>query len=304
MNSARFLLPTVRNLIVFESAGRLLNFTAAAKELGMTQAAVSYAVSGLEQQLPTALFRREHRGVRLTAAGESFLADTSLALSLIQKSAMHLQSSSRSRPVTVLAPPAFARFWLLPRVSKFRERHSEIPIRILARAEDVDLVAEGLSIGVRLASPGAPGQHEYHTLFSERIYAVCGEAYAGQHQLPTSPEDIAAHKLVQPDDPVLEAVSWNDWLESAGVYGLQISPSLYTSDHALAVEAALDNAGLTLTCSCFAAGLLSAGRLVRITDHVLITGRQFQLVWPRTDTLTREERTVRDWLIGEAAEAA
>jgi DNA-binding transcriptional LysR family regulator len=304
MNSARFLLPTVRNLIVFESAGRLLNFTAAAKELGMTQAAVSYAVSGLEQQLATPLFRREHRGVRLTEAGESFLADTSLALSLIQKSAMHLQSSSRTRPITIVAPPAFARFWLLPRVSSFRKRHADIHLRILPRGEEVDFVAEGLSIGVRLATPGTLSQYEHRALFPERIYAVCGEAYAKSHQLPALPEDFASQALVQPDDPMLESVSWNDWLESAGVYGLQLSPSLQTGDHALAMQAALDNLGLSLTCSSFAAGFLSAGQLVRVTDHVLITGRQFQLLWPRAGTLSRDERIVRDWLIEEAGEEA
>ncbi len=66
MQSLRHLLPSAGNLIVFEAAGRLASFTAAGRELGMTQAAVSYAIRGLEEQLGTKLFERRHRQVLLT----------------------------------------------------------------------------------------------------------------------------------------------------------------------------------------------------------------------------------------------
>ncbi|TIT77210.1 MAG: LysR family transcriptional regulator, partial [Mesorhizobium sp.] len=56
MRSLRHLLPSAGSLIVFEAAGRLSSFTAAGRELGMTQAAVSYAVRGLEEQLGAKLF--------------------------------------------------------------------------------------------------------------------------------------------------------------------------------------------------------------------------------------------------------
>ncbi len=62
-------LPPLAAVRVFEAAARHLNYTAAAAELGMTQAAVSYQVKLLEERLGLALFRREGRGVRLTAAG-------------------------------------------------------------------------------------------------------------------------------------------------------------------------------------------------------------------------------------------
>ena len=82
MRSLRHLLPSAGNLIVFETAGRLLSFTAAGRELGMTQAAVSYAVRSLEDQLGVKLFRRGHRQVLLTEAGDRFLADVTLGLEM------------------------------------------------------------------------------------------------------------------------------------------------------------------------------------------------------------------------------
>jgi hypothetical protein len=56
MENLRHLLPSAGNLIVFEAAGRHASFTKAARELGMTQAAVSYAIRALETQLGASLF--------------------------------------------------------------------------------------------------------------------------------------------------------------------------------------------------------------------------------------------------------
>ena len=58
METLRSLLPSINGLVVFEAAGRLGSFTAAARELRMTQAAVSYAVNRLEEHLGTPLFLR------------------------------------------------------------------------------------------------------------------------------------------------------------------------------------------------------------------------------------------------------
>ncbi len=90
MENLRRLLPSATSLIVFEAAGRHQNFTRAANELGMTQAAVSYAIRGLEEQLGVPLFHRVHRAVELTEAGEKFHADVS----------RRPRRGSRSRPKT------------------------------------------------------------------------------------------------------------------------------------------------------------------------------------------------------------
>ena len=62
-------LPPLSAIRVFEAAARLENFTAAAQELGMTQAAVSYQVKLLEERLGISLFQRTGRKVALTEKG-------------------------------------------------------------------------------------------------------------------------------------------------------------------------------------------------------------------------------------------
>ena len=62
-------LPPLPAIRAFEAAGRHENFSRAAEELAMTQAAVSYAVRSLENQLGVPLFHRSHRAVALTETG-------------------------------------------------------------------------------------------------------------------------------------------------------------------------------------------------------------------------------------------
>ena len=92
METLRRLIPSASSLIVFEVAGRHQNFTRAAEELGMSQAAVSYAIRGLEEQLGVPLFHRMHRAVSLTDAGERLHLDVSIGLARIQKSAEDIRA--------------------------------------------------------------------------------------------------------------------------------------------------------------------------------------------------------------------
>jgi len=153
MQSLRHLLPSAGSLIVFEAAGRLASFTAAGRELGMTQAAVSYAIRGLEDQFGAKLFQRRHRQVLLTEAGERFHADVTLGLSHIRKSAEELRARSGGMHVTLSASTAFASFWMMPRLQKFRDDLPGIDLRIQTADRDLDLVAEGIPLASAAATP-------------------------------------------------------------------------------------------------------------------------------------------------------
>jgi len=109
MDTLRRLLPSPGHLIAFEAAGRLGSFTDAGRERNMSQAAVRYAVRGLERQLGLRLFRREHRRVTLTDAGARFFADVTQGLGVIRRSAETLRAEARGDHVT------------LDRVDRFRQ---------------------------------------------------------------------------------------------------------------------------------------------------------------------------------------
>ena len=109
MRSLRQLLPSPGGLFAFEAAARRGSFTLAGEELGMSQAAVSYAIKKLEGALGTALFLRRHRGVELTEAGERFYNDVSIGLAYIRRSAESLERLRADDHVTLSVSTAFAR---------------------------------------------------------------------------------------------------------------------------------------------------------------------------------------------------
>lgn len=299
MQSLRYLLPSASSLIVFEAAGRLSSFTAAGRELGMTQAAVSYAVKGIEQQLGVALFQRRHRQVRLTEHGERFHADVTLGLSHIRKSAEEMRAIGAGRHVTLSASTAFASFWMMPRLQKFRDELPDIDLRIQTADRDVDLSAEGIPLGVRGGTPDNLPDYEVMTIAEEEIFAVAGPSYLAKAGTPASPADLASHRLIHLAEPFRRAVDWREWLESAGV-AKPPPRGLVINDYALVIQAVMEGEGVALGWRHLTERLISRGLLVRVTDHVLGTGAAFHVAWPKTRALTGSVRKVRDWLVANA----
>lgn len=79
------LLPGTRALRTLEAAGRHLNFTRAADELGLTPAAVSYQIKEIEDQLGLVLFTRTSRTIRLTEAGMALVDASADALETLNR---------------------------------------------------------------------------------------------------------------------------------------------------------------------------------------------------------------------------
>ena len=281
MQSLRHLLPSAGALIVFEAAGRLSSFTGAGRELGMTQAAVSYAVRSLERQLGVPLFQRRHRQVRLTEAGERFFADVSLGLSHIRKSAEDLRARAVGGHVTLSASTAFASFWMMPRLQQFRDELPGIDLRIQTADRDLDIVAEDIPLGIRGGEPKD------------------WPSYAARFGLPETVSDLAHHRLIHLEEPFREAASWAEWFRSASMTGAIANPSLLINDYALVIQAVMEGQGIALGWRHLVERLVSAGLLVRVTTHSLKTGKGFFVVWPKHRELSDSARKVRDWLAAQ-----
>lgn len=303
MQSLRHLLPSAGALIVFEAAGRLSSFTRAARELGMSQAAVSYAIRGLEEQLGVPLFLREHRKVRLSEAGERFFTDVTLGLNHIRKSAEELRSLGTGRNVTVLASTAFASFWLMPRLQDFREALPDIDIRIQTSDRDIDFQVENIPLGVRGGVPAQWPAYDSMLLAAEEIYAVASPLYAQRHGLPETPEDLIHHRLIHLEEPYRDATDWKDWLKSAGVAAEVAPRALLINDYVLVIQAVMEGQGIALGWRHLVQRLVDAGLLVRVTGHELSTSFGFHILWPKTRDLSPQARRVRDWMAAEAAKA-
>ena len=300
MNSFRRLLPSATSLVVFEAAGRHENFTRAAEELGMSQAAVSYAVRGLEEQLGAPLFHRVHRAVELTDVGERFHADVSAGLARIQKSAEDIRAKGREVNVTLAASTAFASMWMLPRLPRLRQDLPEVDLRIQTSVRELDLEEESIPLAVR--GGGDPVDWpRYHTalLAPEVINAVASPAFVEAHGMPRTPADLARHRLIWLEEPVRKACDWPEWFASAGVSYTSQSKGLVINDYVLVIQAVLAGEGIALGWQHLTGRQTRSGALVPVGGHVLETGQAFYIVWPRSRELNAHAARVRDWLLAE-----
>ncbi len=299
METLRSLLPSLNSLVVFEVAGRLGSFTGAARELRMTQAAVSYAIHRLEEHLGTALFHREHRRVRLSDAGERFHADISIGLSHIQRSAQDLRSVATGGHVTLSCSTAFAAFWMVPRMTALRAEFPHIDLRIQTADRDLDLEGEGIPLAIRGGRPGDWPQYEAAPLAREEIYPVCGASYLAGRDRPRLAAELLDHQLIHLEEPHRSAATWRDWFASAGIEGRQVPKGLQINDYVLVVQSVIAGQGIALGWRHLVEGLVDQGVLVRLGDHALTTDLQFHVIWPREASLSRSALEVRDWLLAQ-----
>ncbi len=299
METLRSLVPSINALVVFEAAGRLGSFTAAARELRMTQAAVSYAIHRLEEHLGITLFLREHRRVRLSSAGARFHADVAIGLSHIQRSARELRVAAEGH-VTLSCSTAFAAFWMVPRMAQLRADLPQIDLRIQTGDHDLDLVGEGIPLGVRGGNPMDWPQYSAEPLAAEEIWPVCGAGYLAGRARPSGPEELLDHQLIHLEEPFRQAATWRDWFASVGVEGRRVPKGLQINDYVLVVQSVIAGQGVALGWRHLVEGLVGQGVLVRLTDHALVTGMDFHVIWPREATLPRPAQEVRDWLLAQA----
>jgi len=141
-------LPPLAAVRVFEAAARLENFTAAANELGMTQAAVSYQVKLLEERLGAALFVREKGRARLTGLGLRLLPQLTKAFDTIEGAFAELREEDEGL-LTVATTFTFANTWLAWRLGAFQVEHPDLAVRLATSNKLVDLKAGEADVAIR-----------------------------------------------------------------------------------------------------------------------------------------------------------
>ncbi|MGH7489850.1 MAG: LysR family transcriptional regulator, partial [bacterium] len=142
-------LPPLNALKAFEAAARSENFTRAAAELGVSQAAVSQHVKSLETELGVKLFAREDNRLLVTTTGREYLAVVRDALDRIAVGTDRLLQRRASSVLTVSTSPDFGAKWLVRRLGRFTATCPDIELRISSSARQVDLIAEQVDLAVR-----------------------------------------------------------------------------------------------------------------------------------------------------------
>ena len=151
-------LPSTHTLQCLEASARLGSFTAAAKELYLTQGAVSRQLQSLEQLLGIAMFDRSGLGLKLTAAGDAYLADIKTILLGLERATSRVRlEAGRGGVLNISIPASWGNFWLIPRLPSFNEKHPQISINLMTRVGPADFSFGGLDAAIeyRSSTPSA-----------------------------------------------------------------------------------------------------------------------------------------------------
>ena len=299
MKELRELTRSVHHLMVFEAAARNQSFTVAARELNVTQPAVSRSIRQLETALTVALFTRSHRSVELTEAGEILYQAVSAGFGRVLDTARQLRRRAQTH-VTLLTSAAVANFWLVPRLSDFHVRHPDIDLRFQVSDKILELAEESSSLGVRL---GAGNWHGYDggRLAGEEVFPVASPAVADAFERPGDPGALAAERLIHMDEPFLPSLTWSDWFAAMGAEYRDDGTGLRLNHYVLVLQAAMAGEGIAMGWSHLVDGLIEQGLLARIGSRRWRTQRGFYLVWSNRTPLTPQAEAVRDWILDAAS---
>jgi LysR family transcriptional regulator, glycine cleavage system transcriptional activator len=294
-------LPPANSLVTFEAAARHLNFTRAAAELTVTQAAVSRQVQLLEDNLGVALFERRPRGLALTPAGQRLHAAVTMGLGHIATTAADLRRVRRTGELTVSTSVTFANYWLMSRVAKFRAAHPDVQLRLVASAPVRDLTASGIDLAVRYGHGRWAGAESVH-LLDNHVFPVCAPAYMARRRPLQSVTDLLEETLLHLVEYDRNWVSWEAWLEAMGVTAPPRGPSLEFDNYLVLTQAVLDGQGIALGGGRLAEDFLARGVLIRPIEATLRSEQSFYLLIPSDQPLTPQARAFRDWILVEAKE--
>jgi LysR family transcriptional regulator, glycine cleavage system transcriptional activator len=286
------MIPPLAALRCFESVARLGAVTLAARELHVTHSAVSQQIRILEETMGVALFVREARGLRLTEEGRLYALEVRAALRNIAQATRIAQTRPQPSELVIATLPSFALHWLIPRLSRFRERHPYYGIRLQTSLE-VQEIRHGLAdIGVRMGQGDWPGLG-HQRLMSDELVVVASPSF-NHGDLPATPEAIVMCPIVLSHD-----APWTDWCHAAQVNEPSNPCGLAAIDSNIVLGAVARGDGIALERRSLIDDKLATGELVQLSPITVPYPYAYWLVWPQRDSLTVKQTHFIEWMTEE-----
>lgn len=274
-------LPSLGALATFEVAAKHLSFTLAAKELNITQGAVSQQIRLLEKALDVPLFIRKHNALELTPAGGHLFAAVASGLDAISTGVGLLHPETQPQSVTISATDGMASFWLKPLIDSFRTEHPSVGFVILASDEDDTLRHySGVDLSLLCGNERSEVGENLHFLFPETTQPVCTPAYLAEYGPFPDAQSLNRANLLHlherhwsADAIGWQPLGWEEWFRAQGARWDKGHSSLSTNKVALLIEATLAGEGIMLGWHHMIRDLLDTGRLVHAHPAQMTAGR-------------------------------
>lgn len=250
-------------LSVFVAVAEETSFAAAARRLQQSPPAVTRAVSALEEMLGVRLLTRTTRIVRVTEAGARYLEDARRILNDLEE-ADRAAAGNNATPrglLAVTAPVLFGKLYVMPLLVEYQTTYAQTTVSALFVDRVVNLVEEGLDVGVRI---GPLPDSTLRAIQVGQVWRVVCAApiYLEQHGVPQVPDDLREHCIVAATG-LSPTPEWT-FQQNGAKRTVKVAPRILVNTNDGALEAARAGFGLTRLLSYQVAPQLVSGELKRV----------------------------------------
>ncbi|MFN4010552.1 MAG: LysR substrate-binding domain-containing protein [Pannonibacter sp.] len=290
-------LPPLAALRAFDAAARLGNFTRAAEELGMTQAAVSYQIKLLEERSGGALFRRAARHVELTDLGRQLAPAVHDAFDLIRDAFAGVRAQAEGA-LTISCVPTFATQWLARHLGSFQLLQPKLAVRVETSGHLTDFGRDPVDVAIRSGKgdwPGLTSELLLPATFTPMLHPDLAQGIGGLRE----PADLLKLKIIDPSDPW-----WQLWFETAGVTCTDLGNRTQTRLGAQILEAnaAAAGQGVAILTPWFYRDEIERGRLVQPFPLTCDDGSGYWLCYPPARRNSPKVKAFRQWIVAAMLE--
>ncbi len=290
-------IPSTTALVCFEAAARHESFTKAAQELSLTQGAVCRQIGSLEGFLNVELFRRSHRGVKLTEAGLSYSRQVAAQLDAVERDTLSVMRQQGASVIELAVVPTFGTQWLLPRLMDFQQRQPDVTVNLTNRTRPFLFADTSFDAAIYFGDGDWSGTRS-HRLMGENPVPVCSPALLGDRQTLQA-HDIAQLPLLQQST---RPYAWRQWFSSVGISVATDMTGPRLELFSMLAQAAMHGMGVALIPPFLIQRELGEGRLVVANRHVLRSDRAYYLMIPERRVESTTLDAFREWLVAQAAD--
>ncbi|VVE26107.1 LysR substrate-binding domain-containing protein [Pandoraea terrigena] len=287
-------IPSSTALTAFEAAARHGSFARAAEELSLTEGAISRQIGRLEAFLGVTLFERVGNRVRLLPNGERYAVQVRESLDRLDRDSQYLMGQpSDGASLDIATIPTFAMRWLIPRLSRFQQRHPNITVHLAERMDPFVLAESGFDAAIHFEHPAWTGMRTHH-LLHEVLVPVCHPDLLTEGEGTTSLDDLPRlHRRQNPD-------AWQRYAQETGTPLTNPAMGARYDLHGMLIEAALAGLGVALVPRLYVETELSLGRLVAPWPEGKTISKTFCLILPEPIGLSRGPiQAFSQWLLDE-----
>lgn len=258
----------LNDLLVLVTVTREGNFTRAAARLGVTQSALSQAISGLEARLKIRLLTRTTRSVSPTAAGERLVQAIGHRFDDIEAE-LEALTALRDKPagtVRITCGDHVLRHILLPRLAPLLREYPDIRMEFDVNYGFRDIVADRFDAGVRMGDAIDKDMIAIRISSKLRMAAVASPHYFATNPAPKTPRDLMVHHCINLRFPTHGEIYVWEFERDDHPLNIRVDGQIVLNSTPAIVLAALEGLGIAFLPEEEFAPHLEEGRLVRVLD--------------------------------------